>query len=380
MWNISLSGYIYLLDGLAVLYLALIAAYTYGWYKGGRKKELKTETDLSVSVLIAARNEAKHIELLLRSLKNQQYPFALLDVLIVDDHSTDDTANRVREFKLQHPDLPLRLLQNKGTGKKAALHTALYRAIGELVLVTDADCALPANWVRQMAAAYRWETCKMLLGPVVLKPERRFFSKLQALEFVSLMGTTAGAAGLGYPAMGNAANMGFDRQTALALGAFSPSAYASGDDMFLMMAIRKQFGKNAIRFVHAQDTIVETVAQSGLKSFFQQRKRWVSKSRAYKSFSVVFPALIVLLFNTALVLTLLAGINKPLFILVFVLFVLLKFLIDYPLLYLASGFLRLRHLLPWALLLEFVYPFYVSLIALAGLFLPYRWKGRRYKR
>lgn len=379
MWNISLSGFIYLLDGLAVLYLVLIAAYTYGWYKSGRKKELHTETDLSVSVLIAARNEAKHIERLLRSLKNQQYPFALLDILIVDDHSTDQTAAYVREFTQQHPDLPLQLLPNKGAGKKAALRTALNQAKGKLVLVTDADCVLPENWVRQMAAAFKPQACKMLLGPVVLKPERRFFSKLQALEFVSLMGSTAGAAGLGFPVMCNAANMGFDRQAAIELNAFSPSTHASGDDMFLMMAMRRQFGKNAIRFVHAREAIVETATRDGLKSFLQQRMRWVSKSRAYNSIAVLLPALIVFIFNTVLVLCVLAGIAKPLFMLVFVLFILFKFLIDYPLLYLASGFLRMRHLLPWSLLLEFIYPFYVTFTTLAGILLPYRWKGRHYK-
>ncbi len=379
MWNHSLPYFIYMLDLLALCYFGLIAAYTYGWYKSGRKRELRKESDITVSVLIAARNEADHIETLLKSLRNQQYPVHLLDMYIVDDHSDDQTANRVKAFKQQHPYLPLQLLNNEGTGKKAALNTALHQARGELVLVTDADCELPANWIKQMAATYKNDSCKMLLGPVVLKSGKHFFDQWQALEFVSLMGSTAGAAGLGLPVMGNAANMGFDRQTALGLHAFSPSAHASGDDMFLMMAIRKEFGKNAIRFVHAQEAIVETAAQPGLRRFFQQRMRWVSKSRAYTSMLVILPAMIVFLFNMALVLSVLAGIGKPLFFLVFVLFVLLKFLIDYPLLYLASGFLRLRHLLPWSLFLQFVYPFYVTLTALAGLLLPYRWKGRLHR-
>lgn len=382
MWSDSLHGFIYLVDFAAVLYLGIIGLYTYGWYNLRKSPQTlaRNENTIKVSILIAARNEQEYIPHLLQSLQEQQYPHSLIEVWLVDDHSEDDTARIVNSFKNKHPSFPIHYIKNQGQGKKAALRTAILMASGDLVLITDADCTLLPGWVTTMVNHFCVKNCQLLLGPVRMKQQKTLFGKLQSLEFISLMGSTAGAVGAGFPVMGNGANIGFNRQTALELNAFSKSDYASGDDMFFLMAIRKRFGSKAIRFVHAQEAIVETEAQPNLYAFMQQRLRWVSKSKGYRDKYVVFPALIVYVFNFSLGFSLILGLEKPLFIMVFVLFVLLKFLIDYHLLYLTSGFLRLRHLMPYALLLAFVYPFYVVFTGLAGMFLPFRWKGRRYKK
>ncbi len=382
MWSDNLHGYIYLLDMAALLYLGIIGLYTYGWYNLRKSPQTlaRNENTIKVSILIAARNEQEHIPQLLQSLQEQQYPHSLIEVWLVDDHSEDDTARMVNSFKNKHPSFPIHFIKNQGQGKKAALRTAMLLASGDLVLVTDADCSLPPGWVRTMVGHFCEEKCQLLLGPVRMKQQKTLFGKLQSLEFISLMGSTAGAVGAGFPVMGNGANIGFNRQTALELNAFSKSDYASGDDMFFLMAIRKRFGSKAIRFVHAQEAIVETEAQPNLYAFLQQRMRWVSKSKGYRDKYVILPALVVLIFNLLFGFTLILGLANQLFIMVFVLFALLKFLVDYPLLYLTTGFLRRRHLMPYALFLEFVYPFYVVFTGLAGLFLPFRWKGRRYKK
>ncbi len=382
MWDNSFHWYIYLLDAAALLYLGLIGLYTYGWYNLRKSPQTlaRNENTIKVGILIAARNEQEHIPQLLQSLQEQQYPHSLIEVWLVDDHSEDDTARMVNSFKNKHPSFPIHFVINQGQGKKAALRTAILLTSGDLVLVTDADCSLPPGWVRTMVGHFCEDKCQLLLGPVRMKQQKTFLGKLQSLEFISLMGSTAGAVGAGFPVMGNGANIGFNRQTALELNAFSKSDYASGDDMFFLMAIRKRFGSKAIRFVHAQEAIVETEAQPNLYAFLQQRMRWVSKSKGYRDKYVILPALVVLIFNLLFGFTLILGLANQLFIMVFVLFALLKFLVDYPLLYLTSGFLRRRHLMPYALFLEFVYPFYVVFTGLAGLFLPFSWKGRRYKK
>lgn len=382
MWSDSLHGYIYLLDMAALLYLGLIGLYTYGWFNLRKLPPVLAYrgNTTKVSILIAARNEQDHIPHLLQSLQEQQYPHSLIEVWLVDDHSEDETASRVNAFISSNTSLTIQVLKNQGHGKKAALRTAMLKASGDLVLVTDADCSMPPGWVRTMVNHFCEEKCQLLLGPVRMKQQKTLFGKLQALEFISLMGSTAGAAGAGFPVMGNGANIGFNRQTALEVNAFGQSAFASGDDMFLMMAIRKRFGNKAIRFVHAQEAIVETEAQPDFYAFLQQRMRWVSKSKGYRDKYVVLPALVVLIFNLLFGFTLILGLANQLFLVIFVLFALLKFLVDYPLLYLATGFLRRRHLMPYALFLEFAYPFYVVFTGLAGLFLPFRWKGRRYNR
>jgi poly-beta-1,6-N-acetyl-D-glucosamine synthase len=371
---------IYLLDAAALLYLFMIGIYSFGWFRLRKQSIPVYKTPVTVSVLVAARNEQDNIGVLLQSLQKQYYPSELLEVLIIDDHSDDRTAEIIQQYCAAQPDFPLRRMPSEGRGKKAALNTGLQQAKGELVLITDADCILPATWVQSMAAAYSHSGAQLLLGPVRLLPTKGFFGNLQELEFISLMGSTAGAAGAGLPVMGNGANIGFNRETARALNAFEQQAYTSGDDMFLLMAVRKKFGAGSIKFVFSNEALVETKTEKSLMGFLRQRMRWVSKSRGYRDPFVVVPAMVVFAFNSLLFLTLLAGIYHSLFFFVFAMFILLKFVVDYPLLYLATGFMKRRNLLRFSLLLEFFYPVYVVFTSLAGLLLPFSWKGRRHRK
>lgn len=371
---------IYLLDAAALLYLVLIGSYTFGWFRLRRQSLPALVKPVKVSILVAARNEQDNIGELLQSIQKQYYPSELLEVFIIDDHSEDQTTGIIEQFCVTHPGFPLSLIRSEGFGKKSALKAGLQQASGELVLITDADCHLPVTWVQSMAAAYSHSGALLLLGPVRIMPGKNFFGNLQELEFISLMGSTAGAAGTGMPVMGNGANIGFDRQAAIALNAFDQQAYTSGDDMFMLMAVRKKYGAKKIRFVYSGEALVETAAEKNLQAFLRQRMRWVSKSRGYSDPLVIVHAIIVFIFNSLLFLTLLLGIYHSLFLFVFVLFVLLKFVVDYPLLYLATGFLKRRTLLKFSLLLEFFYPVYVVVTSLAGLLLPFSWKGRKHRK
>jgi glycosyltransferase involved in cell wall biosynthesis len=107
---------------LAALYLILIAAFTFGLYN---MKEMfyffNKKNIIKVSVLIAARNEEKNIEKLLQSIYNQTFPKELYEVIIVDDHSEDDTKKIVNNFINNYKDINIRLLEAESEGKKKAI-------------------------------------------------------------------------------------------------------------------------------------------------------------------------------------------------------------------------------------------------------------------
>ena len=361
----------------AALYLICIGAFTYGLTILSRNynRDAILRQIKKVSVLIAARNEGKNIEKLLHSLYNQTFDKENFEVIIVDDHSDDDTFGISESFKVSHPEMSLKLLKATGSGKKQAISQALHAADNEVVIVTDADCELPEKWIEKMLAYYIAKDLKMLLGPVLLTPADTLFEKLQVLEHMSLIASTAGSAAIGMPVMCNGANMMYDRKSALNVEKDrTDMKLASGDDMFLMEQFIARYGSKAIGFFLNREVIVKTATMPNLKAFFRQRTRWTSKTKAYTNWKIIATALSVFLFNLSIVFFLVAGFFMPVFWCFYVLYVILKTLIDYPIIRRISAFMKQKKLKFWTLPLEFIYPLYVVFTAIAGMFTKVRWK------
>ena len=360
----------------AALYLICIVAFTYGLslYRTRRDAALPHPA-INVSVLIAARNEGTNIEKLLQSLYTQSFDKEHFEVIIVDDHSDDDTSKVSENFRVLHPDMNLKLLKATGSGKKQAISQALHAAENELVMVTDADCELPSRCIESMVGYFVQNNLKMLLGPVLLSPANTLFEKLQVLEHLSLIASTAGSAAINMPVMCNGANMMYDRQAALDVEKFrTDMKISSGDDMFLMEQFIKHYGSESVKFLLDNEAIVKTSTMPDLKSFFRQRTRWASKTKAYTNWKIIATALIVLMFNLSIVFFFLAGFFMKVFWIFFVLYVILKTLIDFPILKRITHFMQQQKLLRWMFPLEFVYPFYVVFTAFSGFVTNVKWK------
>lgn len=361
----------------AALYLICIGAFTYGLSLYRNRVETHDSASLqhNVSILIAARNEGVNIEKLLQSLYNQSFDKKIFEVIIVDDNSTDNTYEVSENFRVLHPELNLKLLKATGSGKKQAISQALHAAENEFVMVTDADCELPPHWIETMVDYFASHDLKMLLGPVLLSPAKTLFEKLQVLEHLSLIASTAGSAAIGMPVMCNGANMMYDRQAALDVEKYrTDMKIASGDDMFLMEKFIKYYGSKSVKFILDNRAIVKTATMPNIRAFFRQRRRWASKTKSYTNWKIIATALIVLLFNLSIVFFFAAGFFMRVFWVFFILYVIMKTLIDFPILKRITHFMRQDKLLFWVFPLEFVYPFYVVFTAFSGLFSNVKWK------
>ena len=363
----------------AALYLICIGAFTIGMTMF-RHTYVETCHGASlqqknVSVIIAAKNESSNIQKLLQSLYNQSYSKEKFEVIIIDDHSNDDTSEMIKCFIDAHPDLNLKLLSAENNGKKQAISQALHYAENEIVMVTDADCELPERWIEAMVGYFVEKDLKMLLGPVLLSPANTLFEKLQVLEHLSLIASTAGSAAIGMPVMCNGANMMYSRDAALAVAKYrSDMLIASGDDMFLMEQFLKHYSSKSVGFLLDNQAIVKTTTMPTLKAFFRQRTRWTSKTKAYTNWKIIATAIIVLMFNLSIVFFFAAGFFMKVFWVFYVLYVILKTLIDFPILKRITTFMQQRNLLWWMFPLEFIYPFYVVFTAFSGLFANVKWK------
>lgn len=95
----------------------------------------------TLSIVIPAYNEARTIHLILDRVRAVELDGGLgKEVIVVDDHSADDTAGAIAAYAKTHPDFPITFLRHDvNKGKGAALHTGIAAATGAYVIIQDAD-------------------------------------------------------------------------------------------------------------------------------------------------------------------------------------------------------------------------------------------------
>lgn len=323
------------------------------------------------------RNEALNITNLLTDLSEQDYPNA--EVIVVDDHSEDNSSEVFNNWLTNHKVKPgfCRLFANKGMGKKAALAQAIAEAQGEIILTTDADCRLPSTWISTTVQRFNEKT-QLVVGAVRMKASS-FTDRLQQLEFGSLIGSGAATLGWQLPTMANGANLAFRKSAFSAVDGYEGNTHiASGDDEFLMRKIESYF-PGSISFNHDSRAVVETNAHQHLKSFVNQRIRWSSKWALHQTYFSKLLALLVFGVQTVFLLSpwlMLAGyLDAWLFVGLF----LAKAVGEY---YFFAPVLRQIQVpfnWPAFIILQFIYPYYVTTIGLLANVAGYQWKGRGYK-
>ncbi len=365
-----------MLYGLLILY----------FFKGLRKKQTNAEYTQKrplVSVLVAYRDEYKNLSMMLNSIKNQHYPKKFFEIILVDDHSSDGGPALVKKFQLSFPEIMLKHIYSprQKTGKKAALKLAYSLAKGDIILQTDADCILAPGWIASYVNAFCANgKLQFITGPVSFQKEKGFLQHFYQYEFASLLASSAGSLGNGKPLMSNGANMGFRKSLLEKSEGNQNGHYASGDDMFLMLAAQKFYGSSSISFLQNKRAKVFTRPPENFKTFVYQRMRWTSKAGAYKDLYVSFVALLVLLSSLVQI-----GLGLSLFrswkyLWVFAGFLLVKYFVDSLLTARWQSFVKGGFNPILFFIFELLYPFYVVCTGMLSLFLPFVWKGRKIRR
>ena len=106
-----------------------------------------------VSIIVPCRNEQNTICLLLDAIHTQTYPCDRMEVLIADGLSTDETRQRIAEFKAGHPDLTVQVIDNPQLNIPAGLNRAIAAAQGELIVRLDAHSVPRSDYVAGCVAA-----------------------------------------------------------------------------------------------------------------------------------------------------------------------------------------------------------------------------------
>lgn len=336
-----------------------------------------------ITVIIPVRNEAANIGNLLNDLNQQTY--SRIDVIVADDSSTDTTRFIVEQY-VQTARFPLRLLaltnEQTASPKKRAISQSIALAQGELIVTTDGDCRVGPDWLASFAAFYQQTNAKLISGPVTFsaglnRSKPSLFDALQTVEFSSLIGSGACTMALGQPTMCNGANLCYEKRVFTEVGGFAGVDHlASGDDEFLMHKIASRYPKG-VRFLKSEAAIVSTEPHQSWRAFYNQRKRWASKWRAYDSYVPTLLAVFIFLSNASPVLALLGWwlnfLNGSMAGLV----IGLKLLPEFLFLRQILVFLQKRTAVKYIPLTQLFYPIYVIFFGLAAQGKGYQWKGRQ---
>ncbi|MBK0380264.1 glycosyltransferase family 2 protein [Mucilaginibacter segetis] len=362
---------------LTGLYLLVIIYLIRGWTALKRSDTTGATFNTRVTILIAARDEEERIRYTIDDIIAQDYPRHLTEVIIVDDHSTDSTADIIRSYANQGIKL-MQLTEDKplNSYKKKAIAEAIALSSGELMVATDADCRMGKSWLSCIVGYYEAHQPVMISSPVTYFEERSLFERLQTLEFSYLIGIGAAFIGNGRASTCNGANLAYRKDVFYEVGGFKGiDDLASGDDELLLQKVAVNY-PNRIGFLKNPDAVVYTHAKHTLQEFLQQRRRWASKSTRYKDKKVVALAVGIWLFNLSLLVNGLLSFYRLYFFELFLLQFLLKYLFEVAFLLPITTFFKRANLVSLLVILSPIHIIYFVYVGFMGNTRKYTWKGR----
>ena len=375
-------------------YALLLIFYTISWKQMPdfvpAPAPLSEEDSVKISIIIPARNESANIKACLDSISQQSYPAHLFEVLVIDDHSTDDTATIVKNY----PATNIRLISLQdflqdgiiNSYKKKAIEIAISAATGQLMVTTDADCIVHKNWLQTIARFYSQSNAAFMVMPVAFLPVTpgaglgaKLLSNFQSLDFMTLQGITGASVYKKAHSMCNGANLAYTKKVFNEVGGFKGiDTIASGDDMLLMHKIFKLHPQHVL-FIKSPEVIVQTQSAPNLKAFINQRIRWASKADKYDDKRIFAVLVLVYFFNLWLMGLMIASFFSTSILYITLVMIVAKTLVELLFLFPVAAFFSNSKLL---LYFPFAQPFHIFYTVVAGWlgkFGTYSWKGREVK-
>ncbi|MGR6316654.1 bifunctional polysaccharide deacetylase/glycosyltransferase family 2 protein [Micromonospora soli] len=228
-----------------------------------RPRRRLPEVVAPVSVIVPAYNEAANIAATVRSLIASAYP--ALEVIVVDDGSSDGTADIVERMRLRG----VRVIRQANAGKPAALNTGIRAARADLLVLVDGDTVFQPDTVYRLVQGFADPTVGAISGNTKVANRQRLLGRWQHLEYVigfnldrrmydvlECMPTIPGAIGA------------FRREVLLAVGGVPADTLAEDTDL-TMKVLRAGW-----RVVYEETAIAWTEAPSSLRQLWRQRYRW----------------------------------------------------------------------------------------------------------
>lgn len=369
------------------VYVAFMWRYISGWWSlPFFQKNKNNKNTTTITVLIPARNEQDKLPATLNAVLTQNYPDHLYEIIVIDDHSTDNTAQIIIDFCENFSNVKLiRLAEYIDANvvqsfKKKAIEIGVQNSENELIVQTDADCVMGNDWLKIIADYYEQHQPKFIAAPVIFFDEKNTFQRFQSLDFVGMMGVNGAGIFRKFHYLCNGANLAYKRETFDEVNGFEGiDQQASGDDLMLLQKIAKHH-PNDIAFLKNIAATTYTTPKRSLREFMQQRIRWATKTTNYPDKGVTVTWALIWLFCISIPVNLLAGIFVPALLWLGLAQLAIKIVLDYIFLASVATSLDRKDLVRMSVYIPsiFLELTYVIVIGLLGLFVKkYEWKGRQ---
>jgi len=170
----------YLFLGFAFISLYLMALFMMLFIKNREmmfSEQPHPEVLPSISLIIPAYNEASHIVETIRAAKSLSYPSELFEIIVLDDGSSDGTAEAAAAEGV-------RVISQKNAGKSAALNVGVKAAQGEIVGCIDADSYPMSDALLKMVPYFDEKRVAAVTSSIFVKDPKNFLEKLQEMEYI----------------------------------------------------------------------------------------------------------------------------------------------------------------------------------------------------
>lgn len=320
----------------------------------------KTNIFPSVSVIISAKNEFSHLEILLPQIISQNYPN--FEIIVINDYSTDKTPALLVDLSDKCEKLVHFTPSKNNPGKKLGISEAISMSSSKYILLTDADCKiLSPDWIFSMVSTLS-ESKKIVLGYGPYHKTRGWVNKFTRFETFLTALQYMGFASLGHAYMGVGRNMLYEKSLFTKSGGFlfSDKISSGDDDLFIQ---RVATAKNTIVNIDPV-SFVYSESEPSISSYINQKMRHMSTASFYKrKFQMLLAILPVLkAVETFLMLGLVLLVCWELVLLTYVIKILLLSVC------LAGSMRKLKviDLLPFLFLLDILHTFYLAFFAKAA--------------
>lgn len=261
---------------IIVLYFLEHLVYFFGMLRNynSSKVDFDESNYPSVSVIVSARNEEKNISMCIESLLKIDYPREKIEIIVINDRSTDKTGEMVKSYSQKNPELIYMETEESSSrlkGKTGALNQAIRKSKGEIIFTTDADCEVKPTWVKEMVRYYD-ENTGVVNSYTIIKPES-IYSGFQSYDWLYLLTIASGADGINnqLSCVGN--NMSYRRKAYEEVGGYEKVKFSVTEDFMLLKTIRDNT-KWKVKFPVDEKILNYTLPCSDFRELYRQKKRW----------------------------------------------------------------------------------------------------------
>ena len=346
----------------------------------GENEKSQLSPSLGISIIIPARNEADNIVPCIQAiLDNHDINKIAPQIVIIDDHSTDNTYQLVNDIDSPYLKvISLAAEKSDDTSqinayKKAAISLGLNHCENEFIIQLDADTIVPVDYLKTIAQYQNYYSAEFLAAPIKFYPCTNLLHHFQQLDILGMMAVTGAGIVSNQWHMANGANMCYKKKHVN----YNPTDAASGDDIFTIQKIAHDHHED-IHYIKDKNAIVTTTPVSTYTDLYQQRIRWATKNKSMPRLTMQMmmgiPYINAILILVHLSMMIFFGEH---IILLFLFHMMTKLMIDYVYLKELTDHFDAQESMKYFLTSNVMHIIYITLIGTLSFFVKkYSWKGR----